>query len=167
MAEFRRVESDADVALVGELARAIWTEHYTRIIGPGQVEYMLERFQSAAAVSEQVAAGVEYYLLEQCGEYVGYLALDTNQEPGTMFLSKIYVRSQERGSGLGRAAMDFVESICFQRGIELLWLTCNKHNAKTLAWYERQGFRNAGPTVADIGGGYIMDDWRMEKTVEP
>lgn len=165
MAEFKYVDSADSYAMVARLARDIWTEHYTPIIGPEQVEYMLARFQSASAVKAQTDHGVEYYLIEHDGGPAGYLALDPTKELGTMFLSKIYVHCSLRGAGLGHAALQFAEGICRERGIDLLWLTCNKHNAATLAWYERRGFRNAGPTVADIGGGYVMDDWRLEKTV--
>ena len=35
----------------------------------------------------------------------------------------------------------------------------------SIAWYTRMGFRNAGPIVQDIGAGYVMDDYRMEKVV--
>ncbi len=27
------------------------------------------------------------------------------------------------------------------------------------------GFKNVGPLVTDIGNGYIMDDYQMEKTI--
>jgi hypothetical protein len=29
------------------------------------------------------------------------------------------------------------------------------------------GFRNVGSTIAEIGGGFVMDDFRMEKTIDP
>jgi hypothetical protein len=28
------------------------------------------------------------------------------------------------------------------------------------------GFRNTGPIVQDIGGGFVMDDFRLEKMIE-
>jgi hypothetical protein len=27
------------------------------------------------------------------------------------------------------------------------------------------GFRKTNPLVTDIGGGFVMDDWRMAKTI--
>ena len=41
----------------------------------------------------------------------------------------------------------------------------NKNNADSIAWYSRMGFRNAGPVIQDIGGGFVMDDFRLEKTI--
>lgn len=48
-----------------------------------------------------------------------------------------------------------------------LWLTVNKDNAGAIAWYTRKGFKNAGAIVQDIGAGYVMDDYRMEKSISP
>ena len=48
-----------------------------------------------------------------------------------------------------------------------LWLTVNKDNAGAIAWYTRMGFKNAGAIVQDIGAGYVMDDYRMEKSISP
>ena len=42
-----------DIALIAGLARQIWTEHYTPIIGAAQVEYMLGRFQSQSAIKKR------------------------------------------------------------------------------------------------------------------
>ena len=39
----------------------------------------------------------------------------------------------------------------------------NRNNLESIAFYERIGFRKTEKLVTDIGGGYVMDDWRMEK----
>jgi len=46
-----------------------------------------------------------------------------------------------------------------------MWLTVNKNNSHSIAWYSRMGFTNAGPILQDIGGGFVMDDFRMEKSI--
>jgi len=46
-----------------------------------------------------------------------------------------------------------------------LWLTVNKDNADSIAFYRRVGFGIAGSSVTDIGGGFVMDDYRMSKSV--
>jgi hypothetical protein len=62
MSEIVRVKSDEALGRVAELARETWMRHYTPIIGAAQVEYMLEKFQSAPAIAKQIAEGFEYYL---------------------------------------------------------------------------------------------------------
>ena len=41
--KLERVERPEQIAAVAELAEEIWTQHYTPIIGPAQVLYMLEK----------------------------------------------------------------------------------------------------------------------------
>jgi alpha-L-arabinofuranosidase len=47
-----------------------------------------------------------------------------------------------------------------------LWLTVNKNNAGSIAFYQWCEFVIAEPMVTDIGGGFVMDDYRMVKRVE-
>jgi len=157
-----RVETREQIAEVAGLARDIWTAHYTPIIGAAQVQYMLERFQSEAAIARQIAEeGGEYYLAPGAG----YFALAPDRAAGRVLLSKIYVREDRRGTGLGRAMVAQAEARCAELGCRELWLTVNRHNAGSIAFYERMGFRKTGALVTDIGNGFVMDDWRMAKEI--
>ncbi len=165
MITFERVETKEQIAKTVRLAREIWTEHYAPIIGQAQVEYMLATFQSETAVQRQIAEGQEYFLVLNDGRHAGYLAAVPNPAEGSLLLSKIYVKYAERGLGVGGAMLRFVEKGCIERGIRTIWLTVNKNNADSIAWYLRMGFMNVGPVQKDIGGGFVMDDYRMEKAI--
>ena len=167
MTELIPVETSAQVAAVAALARAVWSEHYVPIIGQAQVDYMLDAFQSGQAIDGQLAEGYEYYLLSDGERNTGYLAVVPDAEAGTLMLSKLYVVKAERGRGYGRMMIDFARRLSRERGLKTLWLTVNKHNTESIAWYRRMGFVSVGPTVQDIGGGFVMDDYRMEMTVDP
>ncbi len=165
MTEFRRVKSKKDIAETARLAHEIWNEHYTKIIGQAQVDYMVKNFQSASAISAQIAIKYDYYLILHNNEPVGYLAVVPDPAKSSLQLSKLYIHKGLRGLGLGKEALDFTEKLCRQAKIGTLWLTVNKYNADSIAWYERLGFAKAGEIVMEIGGGYMMDDFRMEKVV--
>ena len=165
MTEFRRVKSKKDIAEAARLAHEIWNEHYVSIIGQAQVDYMVKNFQSAQAIAAQVASGYDYYLILHDSKPVGYLAVVPDPAKSSIQLSKLYIRKSLRGLGLGKEAMDFVAGLCRQAKIGTLWLTVNKYNADSIAWYERLGFAKSGEVVMEIGGGYMMDDFRMEKTI--
>jgi len=62
-------------------------------------------------------------------------------------------------------ALEFIERDARKRGLNSLWLTVNKGNP-TVSTYQQWGFRIAAAIVMDIGGGFVMDDYRMEKPVE-
>jgi len=51
------------------------------------------------------------------------------------------------------------------RRLRKLWLTVNKENAVSIAFYERIGFTTQEAMVTDIGEGFVMDDYRMVKVI--
>ena len=163
----KRVATPEDIEAVAGLAREIWDQHFTPIIGRAQVDYMLDEFQSVSAIATQMREDVyEYYLLADEGEWAGYFALVGGEDGGSMQLSKLYLKRSCRGRGIGREVLAFIEEECVARGVRELWLTVNKNNAGPIAFYRQLGFSIAEPIVTDIGGGFVMDDYRMVKRVE-
>ena len=165
MLAFQEVGSSDQIADVARLAREIWVDHYVSIVGRDQVEYMLRKFQSEPAIAAQLSEGYAYFLVSRAGQYEGYVAVVPDERDASLLVSKLYVRRSTRGQGVGKAILNFVEEFCRERRIQRMWLTVNKNNLATIAWYLRMGFRNAGPVVQDIGGGFVMDDFKMVKEV--
>lgn len=164
MRSMKRISSQADIDAVAVLAREVWTEHFTPIIGEAQVAYMLDTLQSPTAIARQIGEeGYEYYLVSNGNEPVGYFALVSDERSGSMQLSKLYLKRAYRGRGWGKAMLSFVEQACTTRGIRELWLTVNKNNTGPIAFYRQAGFTIAKPVVTDIGNGFVMDDYRMIK----
>lgn len=161
--EFIAVRDAAQLANVAQLAREIWPEHYLSIIGQAQVDYMLARFQSEAAIAAQLKEGYEYFLIRKQGEYVGYASVREEPAAQKMFVSKLYLLHTVRGQGVGWAAMQFLAQRAEQHGLRTLWLTVNKFNPALQA-YLRMGFVKVAAVVTDIGDGYVMDDFQLEWT---
>ena len=165
MIRFIEVHSGQQVADVAYLAREIWQEHYLPIVRQEQIDYMLEKFQCERAITKQLLDGYEYYSLTYDGRSAGYMAVVSNASNTSLMISKIYVRKSDRGCGLGKQMLEFVEELCRQRRIKRIWLTVNKNNRHSIEWYSRMGFTNNGPIIQNIGGGFVMDDFRMEKDI--
>lgn len=157
----KTVESEEEIALTARLAKEIWHEHYDALIGVAQVDYMLRRFQSEEAIAAQREKDTVYLLAYWDGEPAGYCAY--RPEEDKMFLSKIYVKSEQRGRGIGKAFFDYVEAA--SRGKRSVYLTVNKHNDHSIAVYKRVGFTVADQVKSDIGQGFYMDDYIMEKAL--
>jgi len=160
---FVPARTDADIAAIAGMAHTIWYEYYVPLIGRDQVDYMVAKFQSAAAMQQQVREGYEYFTVQRDGMPIGYTAIQPGSD-GSLFISKLYLQQEARGGGTGRAIMTFIEEWARQRDLGRLWLTVNKGNPAVRA-YERLGFSIAAPIVMDIGGGFVMDDYRMEKVL--
>ena len=161
MIEIIQAINKLDYEQISKLAFEIWTEHYTPIIGTPSVDYMLNKFQTAIAIENQVLEGTEYYKLNFNGELSGYLSF-YKKDP-FLFLSKIYVQNSLRGKGLGKKAMAFVEEKAKELNCIGISLTVNRENTNSIKTYKKMGFVNTGTNIADIGEGFVMDDYLMEK----
>ncbi len=159
------VSTSEQVKTVAKMADEIWHEWFPSIISIGQIDYMLEKFQSEQAISEQLANdGYRYFIIMNGGEYIGYTAVRPESD-GRLFLSKIYIKKDFRGKGFGRAVFEFLKDFSRKNGYSAIWLTVNKHNDDSIAVYKKCGFRVIGEGVTDIGGGYVMDDYFFQLDV--
>jgi diamine N-acetyltransferase len=159
--EINRITGNDDIKTVAELAKTIWNEHYTPIIGQEQVDYMIEKFQSEEAVSNQISQeDYEYYLINSEENPVGYIGIKLKEND--LFLSKLYLLNECRGKGIGSEALAFIIGRAGQLHANSISLTVNKNNINSIRAYEKMGFQNLGPIVADIGNGYLMDDYIMK-----
>lgn len=154
----------ADIPALAAMAREIWEQHYTPVIGREQVAYMVGRFQSASAIAHQLAEErYRYYFFEREGERAGYMGIQPNDG---LYLSKLYIRAPYRGQGIARQALDYLVQLCRQEGYDKIWLTVNKHNAGSIAAYEALGMTRTREQTADIGGGFVMDDFIYELPIK-
>ena len=163
MASIIAVTSTTQIASVAHLAQTIWTDHYTPIIGGLQVDYMLAKYQSETAISNQIKDGYHYYLIKNDIGYTGYFAFSLHKD--FLFLSKFYVLKSMRGNGLGKLALSFIERKASELRLPKIRLTVNKYNSKSISAYEKMGFVNVDSIVQDIGNGYVMDDYVLEKNI--
>lgn len=158
-----KATTEEDLHKIAELAEIIWHQHFTPIIGKEQVIYMVDKFQSFPALKEQLTSGYEYYRIFDQDDFCGYCGI--HPENGKLFLSKLYLKKEARGRHLTSQTFDFLKQLCRERGLSAIWLTCNKHNDNTLAVYRHLGFKTVDTQVADIGNGFVMDDYIMEVTI--
>lgn len=150
--------TDNEIQETAVLANEIWHQHFIPIIGEAQVDYMVEKFQSYPAISKQIKQdGYEYFRIFIDDIFAGYTGVHT--ENNALFLSKLYIKKDCRGNHLATYALDYLISLCKERGLKKIWLTCNKYNANTLAVYDHLGFQITDEQVADIGNGFVMDDY--------
>jgi ribosomal protein S18 acetylase RimI-like enzyme len=161
-----RTMAEADVAAVGALAREIWRAHYPSIISSAQIEYMLaERYSPAVMRAELHKPELWWDLLLHAGVPSAFSSYFRTERPDEMKLDKLYVHPdcQRRGYGalLIERALDRARSERCSR----LVLAVNKNNANALAAYRKHGFQVERAVVKEIGGGFVMDDYVMVRSV--
>lgn len=157
--EIKRAWSREDATSIAGLAKTIWTEHYTPIIGPSQVKYMLENIQSADKIAEAMDSGDEYYMAYLYDRPIGYMGI--HEEPDRVVLSKLYIEKDFRGRRIADQFVRLLLDKATAAGKDKITLTVNKNNISSIAIYKRMGFEIEGELVTDIGGGFVMDDYLM------
>ena len=158
------VSDENQIENIEDLACEIWNEYFTPIIGKAQVDYMLHKFQSKKAITEQIGNGFLYFLIKHNDTPIGYMGVLPKQTH--LFLSKLYIKSAERSKGNGRKVIEFIEKLATEKGLRKISLTVNRNNSDTIAMYEKLGFENRGSIIQDIGNGFVMDDFKMEKDIQ-
>ena len=154
------VKEIEQIEILSKLACEIWNQHFVPIIGQAQVDYMLNKFLSPKALTEQIASGYEYFLVSCDDNFVGFTGI--HDENGSLFLSKLYVHLDVRGKGIASWVFHELVKISKERNLDKIWLTCNRHNSNTLAIYDHLGFEIVREEAADIGNGFVMDDYILE-----
>lgn len=155
---------------LSQLATDIVREHFDPIIGTAQNEYMIGRFQTPEAIAAQLDDGYEYCFVCPPGttgteppeeRRIGFLAIRPRGD-GELYLSKFYLRSDQRGRGYSHDMLEFVRREAARLGCDHIVLNVNRNNYQAILAYEHLGFRKVREEKNDIGAGYVMDDFVYE-----
>lgn len=172
-ATFEAVQTDEQQEQLAQLAGAIWNEYWPPIIGQDQTTYMVEQFQSLPAIKRDMAENAyEYWFVHaaddssgEAGRIIGFTGGHNEEETKRFFISKIYLKAEERGKHFASDVIAFYEELCRQRGFDAMYLTVNKYNELGIRAYKGKGFKVIDAVESDIGEGFIMDDYIMEKSI--
>ncbi|MDE5854240.1 MAG: GNAT family N-acetyltransferase [Ruminococcus sp.] len=160
--EIKKVKYLTELREVTELADKIWHECFTNIISIGQIDYMIEKFQSLDAMTDQIEnQGYTYFAVRDDDSLCGYIGVKPESDE-RFFLSKLYLHKSRRGRGIASLMLQRVFDEARKSGKKRVYLTVNKHNNHAIDIYKKTGFIISDVALTDIGGGYIMDDFIME-----
>jgi ribosomal protein S18 acetylase RimI-like enzyme len=150
------------LAIIKDLAYAIWPIAYGEILSKEQLNYMLDNFYSVDNLSNQMDNGQVFELLFEDKNVVGYLGYEFNcKETGLLKIHKIYLLPETQGKGFGKFMIDEVIKISKKNNQKGVFLNVNKYN-KAQFFYEKLGFVISKEEVIDIRSDYVMDDYVME-----
>ncbi|MCL2529482.1 MAG: GNAT family N-acetyltransferase [Coriobacteriia bacterium] len=160
------VRTPEEISTLAQVADEIWHEYWPGLIGDAQTDYMVEQFQSESALAHAINEdGYLYYLLFEGDRIVGYMGAQPQEDEKRLFLSKLYVYEAERGNGYAAEALKLLELICKESWLKTIYLTVNKGNDLAIDVYKAKGFDIVDSVEKDIGDGFVMDDYIMEKKI--
>lgn len=159
------------VAVIAELAKTIWADAYKDILSQNQLHYMLDKFYNNQALIEQIENKKHIFLLVQENDtFIAFASyqlncLEPKQHVSLMHktkVHKIYVLPSQQGSGIGFKLIQEIEKKAKLAKNCALFLNVNRFN-KAQYFYKKLGFEVQYQENIEIGNGYLMEDFVMEK----
>ncbi|GAC1419245.1 MAG: GNAT family N-acetyltransferase [Flavisolibacter sp.] len=150
-----------DIAIIRALALEIWPITYKNILNSGQIDYMLNLMYSTEALQEQMKKNHQFLLAEKQGVFVAFAAYSLIKEKRFQ-LHKLYLLPNQQGLGTGRLMMRWIIEALTKKEATSLRLNVNRNNSARI-FYEKLGFTIIASEDNNIGQGYFMNDYVMEK----
>ena len=163
MFEIKKAGID-DIPLIRELTFRVWPQTYASILSQEQIDYMLEMMYSESSLKKQMTEdGCKFIIVYENENPVGFASY-SEEEKHTWKLNKIYVLQNQQGKGTGKYVINYIVEEIKKQNANSLYLQVNRYNnAKT--FYEKLGFAEIDFINLDIGNGYFMNDYVMEKKI--
>lgn len=158
--------SISDIKTIQDIVYTTWPITYGEILSKIQVDYMLNLFYSKEALMAQFDKKEQlFYLIKKDESILGFFAIENNyQNKDTTKIHKIYILPHTQGKGVGRLTIEHVEKLALANNSKSLLLNVNRSNS-ALDFYKKIGFEVINEIDIEIGNGYLMEDYIMEKTI--
>ncbi|MDQ8003828.1 MAG: GNAT family N-acetyltransferase [Pedobacter sp.] len=160
---YLRKAKEEDLPIIKTIAEQTWPTAYGNIISQAQIDFMLEKMYNKGELLGQMLEGHHFIMASELKEDVGFAGFSAvNLETKTFKLHKLYVLPKMHGKGVGKILMNEVVSLVKAQGGEFLQLNVNRAN-KAANFYEKAGFKIKETVDLDIGNGFYMNDYVMER----
>ncbi|MCY1502406.1 ribosomal-protein-alanine acetyltransferase [compost metagenome] len=158
-----RAAKEKDIAIISALAEAIWPQTYRAYISEAQLRYMLDRMYNRAELLGQLQAGHAFLIASEEEKDVGFAGFSLiDPEHQAYKLHKLYVLPDMHGKGVGKLLIREVARLAAARGGKSLQLNVNRNN-NAKDFYLKAGFKIKETVDLDIGNGFFMNDYVMER----
>ncbi len=160
------VATKEQLPIVRDLAHKIWPSTYGEILSKVQLDFMLDKFYSIENLEELMLEKSQVFMLiQEDDKYLGFCGYELNIDNSNKTkLHKIYVLPETQGKGVGKQLLEKVEEIAKEAGNSHLILNVNRFN-KAQEFYKHKGFVVTEEVDIEIGHGYLMEDYVMEKNL--
>jgi GNAT superfamily N-acetyltransferase len=153
-----------DFPVIREIAQISWPVAYGSFISKAQLDYMLDKFYSDAALNDNLNTKNHRFLLAKENENcLGFASYESNYlEEKIVRLHKIYLLPETQGKGVGKLLISEIEKIAHQLNHHAISLNVNRYN-KAFNFYTKIGFECIGEEDIELDFGFLMEDFKMLK----
>lgn len=153
-----------DIPNIQQIAHITWYPTFEKILSKEQIGYMLEMMYSEKSLEEQFEIKKHHFFLaKENNKALGFMSVELNyQNQSVAKIHKIYILPTIQGKGIGKILMKKAEELAQKNKQQSITLNVNRFN-KALNFYENLGYKNIKTEDIDIGNGYLMEDFVLEK----
>jgi len=153
-----------DIKTIQEITNITWPITYGEILSKEQLDYMLGLFYSEEALARQIENKEQlFYLISDSKSIIGFIGIEHNYKNEAITkIHKIYLLPETQGKGIGKKVFDEIQNMALENNSKGLLLNVNRFNS-ALGFYKKIGFEVAETVDIEIGNGYLMEDYVMEK----
>ncbi len=156
-----RQATTADIGLIRRLTLQIWPTAYGKILSQEQLDYMLELMYAPATLQNQMETGNNFIIVQTEEIPVGFAAY-YNKGNNIWKLDKIYILPNQQGKGTGKFVINYIIEKIINENAAALQLQVNRANPAQY-FYQKLGFEIIETADFDVGNGFFMNDYIMEK----
>lgn len=151
---------------IQDIAGKTWPVTYGAILSTEQIQYMFSMMYDLEALKNQAETKNHHFIIaEEEGNFLGFASyeFDCGKE-GTTKIHKIYILPETQGSGIGKKLIYYISEKAKNQNQKFLSLNVNRFN-EAIHFYTKIGFEKVGEENINIGNGYLMEDYIMEKKI--
>lgn len=153
-----------DIKQIQNIVNITWPITYGEILSKEQLDYMLGLFYSTEALKEQYNKKIQlFYMIDEDETNIGFIGIEHNYNGEAVTkIHKIYLLPETQGKGIGKKVIDEIGKLASENNSTALSLNVNRFNS-ALGFYKKIGFEVKEEVDIEIGNGYLMEDYVMEK----
>ena len=165
MIEFEELTTAESLQIIRDIAADVWPKTFADILSAEQICYMMKMMYAPEVMENELANGYHFEIVRIGGKPAGYFSWSSYTLPQTAKLHKVYLLQKFHGQGIGSAMLKQAEKRIKASNFSKVRLNVNKNNLRAIRAYERNNFVNIESVKIDIGNGFFMDDFVMEKSL--
>ena len=165
MITFEELNLPKKLQSIRDLADEIWPKTFSAILSPEQISYMMRMMYAPEIMEKELVNGYHFVIVRINGVPAGYFSWSAYTRNNTAKLHKVYLKHEFHGQGIGSLMLKETEKQVKAAGFTRLRLNVNKYNTRARKAYFRNGFADIEAVKIDIGNGFFMDNFVMEKTL--
>lgn len=153
-----------DITKIQNIAHTTWPITYGKILAKEQLDYMLDLIYSDEALTGQMEKKEQlFYLISEDETTLGFIGIEHHykNQPVTR-IHKIYILPETQGKGIGKKVVEEIQKLALENHSASLSLNVNRFNS-ALGFYKNIGFEIKEEVNIEIGNGFLMEDYVMEK----